>query len=559
MNFGNLLKNRAFLLLILGIIVIMVVLMITSGSGEKESSENKIKAEKDKIISQKEIPLISTTDAGKALEIQALLARENIPVRKGGKGSKIELVLSKEDGITNAQRDTAIIHVVKSGLMDNNIGLEIFDKGDFTSSREDKRIRLARAINGELTRLIKMIPAIEDASVFVSIPKDTIFTALQQPTTATVQLVVAPDRDRLDDNIIRTIKNLLLGSVEGLQAENVSITDTNGNVYSSVMSASDDMMKLLEEKDSYMKNKIIAQLDKLLGKGNYVVTVSTYLRETPQESDKIIFRPDESSVGNKQKFTENLGDNSRDKSKLSNAVSSYLPGGMPNPESTSNRNYSRSAEEFNYKVGQTRIAEVKKPGMLEEISIAVTINKGNMPTNMTVEQLKDLIATSASPKAFSKNVSIAFSDQIRPLLAHERPVQLPQPEESGNPWWTVAAVLAGGLLVGLIFIAGRVKDTANKQQDDINSLAEISSKQEKALQEANQRAAQLQNLQQQMYQQLTAVQQQALTQQQRAVTTIQSAAPDVNSSVRELQKSIEEEVDEQQFATTLKSWIESAG
>jgi len=524
------------------VVIILAVFMMSSSKGSKEAEAVKSPEIKE------EVPLMTTDSVGKALEIQALLAQEGITVRKGGKGSKIELVLSPKDKITEDQKDMAIIHIVKSGLMDKNVGLEVFDKGDFTSSREDKRIRLSRAINGELARLIKKLPRINDASVFVSIPKDTIFTAMQQPTTATIQLVVDSSEDKLDRNIIKSVINLIMGSVDDLQAENISITDTNGNVYSSVEDASANMLDMQEEKDSYMKKKINAQLDRLLGKGNYVVTVSTYLREIPVETAKITYNPQDSTVGSKQKFTEDLGDRSQDKSKMSNAVSSFLPGGLPSPESSQNRNYARNAEEYSYKVGQTQTTELKKPGILEEISIAVTINQGSIPAEMTVEQLKGLIARTANPKASAQNVEIAFADNINPYLANERPVQKPEPENSGNPWWTVAALLGGGLILGLAFIGGRTKDAASKQQREIDHLLERTVNQEKALQDAHQKTNQLQNMQQQMYQNLTTAQQQQP----------QAAIPDLRSTIQDIQENIEEDIDEKEFATTLKSWIETS-
>ncbi len=83
---------------------------------------------------------------------------------------------------------------------------------------------------------------------------------------------------------------------------------------------------------------------------------------------------------------------------MSNAVSSYLPGGLPSPQSSQNRSYSRNAEEYNYKVGQEQTTEIKKTGILEEISIAVTINQSSMPADMTVDQLKELIAKTANRK-----------------------------------------------------------------------------------------------------------------------------------------------------------------
>ena len=545
MNPQTLSQNKPALIGIIATIIVVIILavfMMSSSKGSKEAEAVKSPEIKE------EVPLMTTDSVGKALEIQALLAQEGITVRKGGKGSKIELVLSPKDKITEDQKDNAIIHIVKSGLMDKNVGLEVFDKGDFTSSREDKRIRLSRAINGELARLIKKLPRINDASVFVSIPKDTIFTAMQQPTTATIQLVVDSSEDKLDRNIIKSVLNLIMGSVEDLNAENISITDTNGNVYSSVEDASANMLDMQEEKDTYMKRKINAQLDRLLGKGNYVVTVSTYLREVPVETAKITYNPQDSTVGSKQKFTEDLGDRSQDRSKMSNAVSSFLPGGLPSPESSQNRNYARNAEEYSYKVGQTQTTEFKKPGILEEISIAVTINQGSIPTEMTIPQLKELIARTANPKANAQNVEIAFADNINPYLANERPVQKPEPENSGNPWWTVAALLGGGLILGLAFIGGRTKDTASKQQREIDHLLERTINQEKALQDAHQKANQLQNIQQQMYQNLTTAQQQQP----------QAAIPDLRSTIQDIQENIEEDIDEKEFATTLKSWIETS-
>ena len=539
-----LLQNRPALIGIIAAVIVVIVLVafMASSKGSKEPE-----AVKSPIIKE-ETPLMTTDSVGKALEIQALLAQEGISVRKGGKGSKIELILSPKDNITEAQKDNAIIHIVKSGLMDKNVGLEVFDKGDFTSSREDKRIRLSRAINGELARLIKKLPKITDASVFVSIPKDTIFTAMQQPTTATIQLVVDSTEDKLDRNIIKSVINLVMGSVEELKSENISITDTNGNVYSSVEDTSANMLDMQEEKDSYMKKKINAQLDRLLGKGNYVVTVSTYLREVPVETSKVTYNPQDSTVGSKQKFTEDLGDRSQDRSKMSNAVSSFLPGGLPTPESSANRNYARNAEEYSYKVGQTQTTEVKRPGILEEISIAVTINQGSIPSDMTTPQLKELIARTANPKASAQNVEIAFADNINPYLANERPVQKPEPENSGNPWWTVAALLGAGLILGLAFIGGRTKDAASKQQKEIDNLLERTVNQEKALQDAYQKTNQLQNMQQQMYQNLTTAQPQQP----------QAAIPDLRSTIQDIQDNIEEDIDETEFATTLKSWIESS-
>ena len=369
-------------------------------------------------------------------------------------GQKSVLYLQK---YTMTQRDRALLAIVKSGLVDQNIGLEIFDKGDFTSTKEDKRIRLTRAINGELSRLIRKIPPIENASVFVSIPEQVMFEQDQKPITATVQIVM-PSGEKLDNMKVKAIRNLLLGSVNGLEAENISITDTNGNVYDSIASADDDMLAKLEENDQYMQAKVKTQLDKLIGKGNYAVTVSTYLRQAPMQKDSIDFDPNKKTAITEQSFSEGLGDQTRDSNRGLSAVSVYLPNGLPanNADSAQNRSYSRTARETQYGVAKIQTSEIVKAGTIEDISIAVTLEESSIPANMTLEELKVLVAKAASPKAKAENVEIAFSDSVDPFLAGDKPESLPKPDSTGNPWWIAIAMLLIGLGVGLKFLSDRV-------------------------------------------------------------------------------------------------------
>ena len=92
---------------------------------------------------------------------------------------------------------------------------DFFDKGDFTSTKDDKKIRLVRAINGELARLIRQMPNIDNASALVSIPENSMFKADKKPINATVMLTV-PSGVRLDNSIVKAIKSLLLGFKLGI-------------------------------------------------------------------------------------------------------------------------------------------------------------------------------------------------------------------------------------------------------------------------------------------------------------------------------------------------------
>lgn len=549
MNFQELLKNKPLLYTIIGVLTLVTAIFISMGfvASTKGSSES-VNTAKEKVIKEP-VDLLTTDNLGKAIEIQALLAKQGIEADRRVDGTKSTIFLKE---YTRSQRDRALLEIVNSGLMDQYVGLEIFDKGDFTSTKEDKRIRLARAVNGELSRLIRKIPPIENASVFISIPEPTMFTADRKPVTATVQIVI-PSGTKLDQTKIKAIENLLLGSVTGLESDNISITDTNGNVYHSLLNSADDQLSKLEENDQYMQAKVASQLDRLIGKGNYVATVSTFLRQVPIEKTSILYDPTQKTSVSEQTFSEGLGDKSSDSSGAPNAVSVYLPNGLPggNSDSSQNRTYSRVAKETQYGVSKTQINEYQKPGVIEEISIAVTLDESAIPANITEDQLKDLIAKAASPKVSAKNVSIAYSDSIDPYLASDRPVNLPKPDETGNPWWIAIVLVAGGLISGFVFISKKLKADAVKQKQELDNLKVKTSEQEKQLRDVNLKAAELIEKQAQMAQGM--IEQQS----QMQIAKNPAAIDDLKSTINDVSSDLAF-ADDDEAIEKVKSWIEKS-
>lgn len=554
MDFQKILENKPLLYGIIGAVVLLLALFVTIGivsSSNKPSNGTEITGEPLK----ENVDLLTTDNAGKAIEIQALLAKYDIVVSRRLDGTKSILYLKKGDCKTGRKacyttdRDLALIQIVQSGLMDQNVGLEIFDKGDFTSTKEDKKIRLSRAINGELSRLIRRIDGVDNASVFISIPEQTMFTSMQKPVTATVQITLAKDATKLDQLKVKAITNLLLGSVTGLTAENIAITDTNGNTYHSIMDAEDEMLQRLEENDKYMTAKVNQQLDRLIGQGNYVATVSTFLRQAPVEKYTIDYDPNRKASVTEQTFSEGLGDQTNDSNKNVNAVSVYLPNGLPNgsSDSSQNRNYSRTARETQYGVTKTQTNEYIKPGVVEDISIAVTLDKNSLPANTTLEELKELIAKAASPKVNPENVSIAFSDSTDPYLASYRPANLPKPDETGNPWWLAIALSAIGLIIVFKAVSNKVQQVQEANRREVEMLRQKTAQQEQQLSDISQRAAQLTERQSELAQGLVEQQQRGYIQQQNPA----QLADTLSNLSAELSDADDEEAGEK-----IKSWIE---
>ncbi|MBQ3640498.1 hypothetical protein II906_00975 [bacterium] len=538
------------------IILIIVISIIAAASGGGKSAEP-VKTVATQEL-QDDFDLITTDNVGKAIEIQTILARNGIEAKRGADGNKSVVYLkgksskrkAKGKPATEAQRDSALLLIVKSGLVDKNVGLEIFDKSDFTSTREDKRIKLSRAVNGELSRLIRQMPNIDNASVLVSIPESTMFKADKKPISATVMLTVPPGV-RLDASIIKAIKSLLIGSVVDLTSDNISITDSNGNVYSSLVKSLDDQLAKLQENDTYMQNKVASQLDMLVGKGNYVVTVSTFLNQVPIHETSIKYDPNSKTSVTEQTFREGLGDNSEDSSRGSDAVSVYLPNGLQNSSSSSsqNKNYERTATETSYGVGKTHTQKYYETGIIENVSIAVTLNADSMPPNMTEEELKSQIAKAASPKVSAENVSIAYAETIDPYLSSDRPSKLPVPESSGNPWWLAIAIIIIGLFFGFMFVQKKLQDSTVEQEETIKQLKEKTSEQEKQIVDVNLRAAELIEKQSILTQELLEQQKQLqIEKKQKTQDSLEEVIEEVSSDM--------EQSDSDKTLENLKSWIE---
>lgn len=568
MDFKKIMENKPLFYGIIAGVVILLLLFIIVGVVASSNNNSKAGVVKEKIIKEP-YDLFTTDKIGQALEVQALLARQGIKAQRRVDGTKSTLFL---ENYTQSEKDQALLAVVRSGIVDQHIGLEIFDNGDFTSTKEDKRIRLARAINGELARLIRKIDSINNAQVFISIPEQSLFVSKQKPVTATVQ-VQLDDGKTLDNMKVKTITNLLLGAVQDLEPENISITDTDGNVYNSIIGGANDALSKIEENDKYMQKKVAAQLDRLVGKGNYVVTVSTFLTQAPVEKTSIIYDPASKTAVNEQNFSEKLGDVSSDSNSATNAVSVYLPYGVPGggANSSQDRRYVRSAHETQYGVSKTQINEYMKEGVIEQISIAVSLEQSAIPMSMTIQEMKELIANAASPLVDPENVSIAFVESTSPILAPDAANHLPKPEESGNPWWVVGLFLLIGLGFGLKHIAQKVRSEAERQEEELELLRKKAEDQEKQLKDVNMKAAELIQKQAQMAQNLIEQQNLQMIQAQAAAQAAMAAnmqqAPvranaqnnkpvNINDELKELSMDFDD-LDENLAVEKLKNWIET--
>ncbi len=547
------LQNKRALAITVGglVLVVLVLIFIPKGGGEGSNDTGNEK------LPEKQRVLADAPNIGQAMEIQALLAQHGIRMEhKAGEGGKT--TLSFPEGTTRQQRDLAIITLVQSGLMDKNVGLEAFEKGDLTASREEKRIKLIRSQQGELARLIRKIDPIEDAAVTIAIPEQTLFRSEEKPMSAAVQVSI-PVGIMLTRDKVRAISNLMVGSLQGLEAGHVSISDTNGNTYNSVLDAGAEIDNKLQEQDNYMRQKVATQLDRLVGAGNYVVTVSTEMRQAARETMVQEFDPQGAVVSSKQAFNENLNTNGSGpaaggpaSSLLPSSLSTALNGG------SSNKDYLRNGVEVTYNNSRKQWVETSPVGMIEDISIAVTIDSGRFPS-MSVNELQTLLARAASPKVRPENVTIARSEiqHVNPLTQTARAGEDESQTDMTWIYWAGGAVIACILMILLLSLGkGGGQGSNNEElayaQRELAQLRDMASQQQAQLQATQQQTQMLLEAQQR---QQTQVLQPAVTETQKQI----SGTSELQQTLAELKEVVtSDDLAEDNLDLQIKSWIESS-
>ncbi len=141
------------------------------------------------------------------------------------------------------------IKVASQGIpKDSKVGFELFDKQNFGETDFAQNIKFLRALEGELARTIKSLNPIEDATVKIALPKESVFVEEKEEPTASVVLRLKKDRKLSQDQAVG-IKNLVSASVAKLKPQNVKLINQDGNPIDEANS------------DGFSKQEIVAQMD----------------------------------------------------------------------------------------------------------------------------------------------------------------------------------------------------------------------------------------------------------------------------------------------------------
>ena len=229
---------------------------------------------------------ISERDGG---AIISALEQLNIPYRFNDGGGAI---LVPGDKVHEVRLRLASQGLPKGGA----VGFELMENQKFGISQFAEQVNYQRGLEGELSRTIQSIGAVQSARVHLAIPKPTVFVREEQKPSASVLLYLYPGRT-LEPAQVAGIQNLVAASVPQLPVSNVTLLDQSGamlsQLKSKLMEAGLDptQIKYVQEIEASVIKRIEDILTPIVGPGNSRVQVAADVDFSQTEQTAESHRP----------------------------------------------------------------------------------------------------------------------------------------------------------------------------------------------------------------------------------------------------------------------------
>ena len=175
-------------------------------------------------------------------------------------------------------------------------GFEIFDKIQVGETDFVQKMKYQRALQGELSRTISEFPGVESARVHLVIPHKSLFIEEQQSPSASVVLKMMPG-ERFESKDVEPIVNLLVMSVEGLDKNHVSVSDSNGKVLyfpqeDSLAGLSTTQLEHKTAVQLQLERRIEEMLSPVIGPGKVIAKVNADLDFSQKTRNLELYDPD---------------------------------------------------------------------------------------------------------------------------------------------------------------------------------------------------------------------------------------------------------------------------
>jgi flagellar M-ring protein FliF len=326
-------------------------------------------------------------------------------------------------GVVKGQISQARIALAEKGLPGKGQpGFELFDKQKLGASDFQQKVTYQRALEGQIATTIGQVQGVSGAQVSLVLPEDQLFSEEQSPATAAVLL--SGSSSGLDPSAVRGIASLVSSSVKGLKPQNVSITDSSGQLLwpnsdsgGDTGTGSANKLTAQSRYNAAMQGSIDAMLAQTLGAGKAHVQVSSDLNVDQSTLDKLTYA--KKGVPLKQtEETERLRGGGSGSGGAAGSASN-LPSYAASGASGSNSNYQRKSTQTDFGVNKVVQRTKVAPGQVNRLSVGLVVDKSIPPAQ--VAQIKNAVSAAAGIDAKRGDVfnvsQVAFAKPATPPAA----------------------------------------------------------------------------------------------------------------------------------------------
>lgn len=356
------------------------------------------------------------------------------------------------------------------------------DSGFGISQRlEGERIKHGREV--QLARAIERIEGVEHATVLLAIPKENVFARQKSRPSAAVVVTLRQDSYLSPENV-NSIRFMVASSVQNLLSKDVTVTDQNGRLLSSMgATGNTEQDKLQREfemrtlREAQYRDKLETILAPMLGRGNYSAEVDLTLDTTIEEETRQLYNPDSQSVRSETLREQKGSDEQTNPYGVPGSLSNQPPANAVIPQQL--KDGTATAADANAKQKETREA-VRNYEV--DTTIRHTIRPRNAVTRLTVSVAVDYIRApneqgvmSWQPRSQEDLDKIAEIvrgglglDERRGDFVKVETVNFPhEEEEEPKAWWQQdsfyrIARIVGAVLVILVLVVFIIRPMVNK-------------------------------------------------------------------------------------------------
>ncbi|MBO4731292.1 MAG: flagellar M-ring protein FliF [Spirochaetaceae bacterium] len=215
------------------------------------------------------VPLFNTSITDETVRDKILyrLSEENVEASVTADG---KIMVQSE---STARRMRSVL--VREDLVPTNVDpWELFDVERWTITDFERNVNLRRSITNVVTQHIEALDDVDKANVVITMPERQLFEADQNPVTASVIIYQKPGSDILTNRKkVEGIQKLLLKAVEGLSDDNITISDSEGNILNDFegmaefdrLSIAEKQQKTIQKQETYYRAQVLNALQATFG------------------------------------------------------------------------------------------------------------------------------------------------------------------------------------------------------------------------------------------------------------------------------------------------------